>query len=77
MELEGRFSRKQVLYLCAILVTVVLSMQLVAATAWTADDANRGPGVVILQLSGDEDTDWAVADLQKIISHSAILEIRK
>ncbi len=48
---------------CAICVTCVLGMQLVAATAWTADVANAGPSVVVLQLSGDPDTQWATDDL--------------
>ncbi len=63
MRFEGRFDRRHVLLLCAFLVTAVLSMQLVAATAWTADDANAGPGVTIIQLSQDSDSDWATQDL--------------
>jgi hypothetical protein len=57
-----------VIFLCAFLVTVVLSMQLVAATAWTADAANAGPGVTIVQLSQDSDSDWATQDLVNRLS---------
>ncbi|MFW9844865.1 MAG: DUF2341 domain-containing protein, partial [Candidatus Thorarchaeota archaeon] len=56
-------SRKHVMYACVAFVTIVLSMQLVAATTWTADMANAGPGVTIVQLSQDEDSDWATNDL--------------
>ncbi|MHA1813199.1 MAG: hypothetical protein ACTSYX_07175, partial [Candidatus Thorarchaeota archaeon] len=47
----------------ALMITIMLGVQLVAATAWTADAANDGPGVVVLQLSDDPDTQWAVNDL--------------
>ncbi len=48
---------------CVVLLTIMLGVQLVAATAWTADAANEGPSIVILQLSNDPDTTWAVNDL--------------
>jgi len=68
MKLDSRLNKKRAIILCAFLVTAVLALQLVAMTAWTANDANSGPGVIILQLSDDEDTDWAVADLQRRLS---------
>ncbi|MCF2138394.1 MAG: hypothetical protein K9W43_14275 [Candidatus Thorarchaeota archaeon] len=48
---------------CVVLLTIMLGIQLVAVTAWTADAANEGPSIVILQLSDDPDTAWAVNDL--------------
>jgi hypothetical protein len=68
LKFDGRFNKRQMIFLCAFLVTAVLAVQLVAVTAWTADNANAGPGIVILQLSGDDDTNWAVADLQSRLS---------
>ncbi|MDF1539460.1 MAG: hypothetical protein P1Q69_11220, partial [Candidatus Thorarchaeota archaeon] len=53
------------LLLSATVVAILLGIQLVAATAWTADTANEGPGIVILQMSDDPDTIWAVKDLQQ------------
>jgi len=38
-------------------------MQLYVITAWSANDANMGPTVVILQFSDDPDSDWAVNDI--------------
>ncbi len=63
MRLNSYFTRKRVILLCSVFVTAVLLMQLVAATAWTADAANAGPGVTIVQLSPDSDSDWATNDL--------------
>ncbi|NHJ12429.1 MAG: hypothetical protein EAX95_02080 [Candidatus Thorarchaeota archaeon] len=59
----GLVDRRKITLFCALAIMAILTMQLVAATAWTADSANQGPSVVILQLSDDADTDWAVADL--------------
>ncbi|MHA1927054.1 MAG: hypothetical protein ACTSV2_00585, partial [Candidatus Thorarchaeota archaeon] len=63
MRLNSYSTRKRVILLCSVFVTAVLFMQLVAATAWTADVANAGPGVTIVQLSQDSDSDWATNDL--------------
>ncbi|MBN2228201.1 MAG: hypothetical protein JW779_01335 [Candidatus Thorarchaeota archaeon] len=60
---KGVLSKRNVVLLCTTFVTLVLSMQLVATTAWTADVANAGPGVTIVQLSDDSDSDWATQDL--------------
>jgi hypothetical protein len=49
-------------------VSTLLLLQLVAAAAWTSDSVNQGPTVVILQLSDDSDTRWAVADLEQRLS---------
>jgi hypothetical protein len=67
-ELRKSVDKRFLVLVSAVFVTVVLSMQLLASTAWTADAANAGPSVVILQLSNDEDTDWAVEDLVKRLS---------
>ena len=56
-------TRKHILYASVVFVTIILGMQLVAATAWTADMANAGPCVTIIQLSQDPDSDWATNDL--------------
>ena len=64
----GLANKRQLVLACATMVAVVLSMQLVASTAWTADAANAGPSVVILQLSRDDDSAWAVDDLLKRLS---------
>ena len=50
------------------IVTIILGVQLVAAVAWTADTAHSGPGVTIIQLSQDADTNWAVMDLKDRLS---------
>jgi len=60
---KGVTNRKHMLYACVTFVTIVLGMQLVAATAWTADMANSGPCITIIQLSQDPDSDWATNDL--------------
>ncbi len=65
---EKKISRRHALLLSAIFVSLVLGIQLVAATAWAADAANDGPGIVILQMSDDPDTNWAVRDLQRRLS---------
>jgi hypothetical protein len=54
--------------LCTLSVTLVLGVQLVAATVWQADAANAGPTVVVLQLSNDADTEWATKDLMGRLS---------
>ncbi|MDF1539088.1 MAG: hypothetical protein P1Q69_09300, partial [Candidatus Thorarchaeota archaeon] len=68
MKKEKVIHRRHALLLSAFLVSILLGIQLVAATAWTADAANEGPGIVILQMSNDPDTDWAVKDLQQRLS---------
>ncbi len=68
MRKEKKISRRHAIILSAFLVSVLLGIQLVAATAWTADAANEGPEIVILQMSNDPDTDWAVKDLQQRLS---------
>ena len=55
--------KKEVIIFCAVIITAILGFQLAAITAWTADEANQGPGIVILQFSNDRDTNWAVDDL--------------
>jgi hypothetical protein len=60
--------RKSILYFSVTFVTVILGIQLFASVAWAADTANLGPSVTIIQLSQDEDSDWAVADLQDRLS---------
>ena len=60
---EKKLSKKRLVILSSLFVAAILGIQLVAATAWTADAANRGPEVVILQMSQDPDTNWAVQDL--------------
>ena len=57
-------SKKRIVSLFAVSVAVILFLQLLAMTAWTADDANRGPSIAIVQLSDDPDSDWAVSDIQ-------------
>ncbi len=47
----------------AVLISLVITGQLVVQMAWTADQANAGPTIAVLQLSNDKDTDWAVNDL--------------
>ncbi|MGY5873510.1 MAG: DUF2341 domain-containing protein [Candidatus Thorarchaeota archaeon] len=63
MRRNSRFSKKYMLFLSVAFVTIILGMQLVAATAWTADIANSGPGLTIVQLSQDRDSEWATNDL--------------
>jgi len=61
-------SARAIVILCAVSVATILGIQLVASTAWQADAANAGPTVVILQLSGDTDTDWATQELMGRLS---------
>ncbi|NHJ15235.1 MAG: hypothetical protein EAX95_16255, partial [Candidatus Thorarchaeota archaeon] len=63
MNSSASHDKRRIVVFCALATMAILSIQLLAATAWTADAANQGPPVVILQLSNDADTDWAVADL--------------
>ena len=44
-------SKARLVVLASVIVTVILGIQLVAATAWTADGATRGPEIVIIQMS--------------------------
>ena len=62
---RGKRSPRSIVVFTTCVVSALLLLQLVAAVAWTADSANMGPPVVILQLSDDSDTRWAVADLQQ------------
>lgn len=61
------------LYTCVIFVTLVLGVQLVASVAYAADYVNAGPGVTIVQLSQDSDSDWATNDLIGRLSSSFIM----
>jgi hypothetical protein len=63
LKVHTHLDRRKIVMICALAVTLVLGTQLLAVTAWTADAANQGPGIVILQLSEDSDAKWAVDDL--------------
>ncbi|MFX0054126.1 MAG: hypothetical protein ACFFAX_01650 [Promethearchaeota archaeon] len=65
---RGHRSPRSIVVFATCVVSTLLLLQLVAAAAWTADSANMGPPVVILQLADDPDTNWAVADLQEKLS---------
>jgi len=63
VKVHTRLDRRKIVMICALAVTLVLGTQLLAVTAWTADAANQGPGIVIVQLSDDPVSDWTVNDL--------------
>lgn len=65
MRKERKLSKKRLVMILSLTVAVILGIQLVAATAWTADAATSGPAIVILQMSDDPDSTWAVQDLQR------------
>ncbi|MFW9842549.1 MAG: hypothetical protein ACFFES_16760 [Candidatus Thorarchaeota archaeon] len=60
---EKTLSKRRKVCLASIIVTVILFLQLYAMTAWSSNEANLGPSIVILQLSDDSDSDWAVNDI--------------
>ncbi len=54
--------------ICVIITSFVLGVQLISAVAWAADTTHMGPAITIVQLSQDEDSNWAVEDLRTRLS---------
>lgn len=63
-----KLKKKSATVILAAAIGFILMTQIVAVTAWTADSANQGPSIVILELSSDADTRWAMNDLRNRLS---------